>query len=153
MIQLHRTIYCRSRSPGALIVRLGDGLRQWSHEAGILADGETVIEAAAFKGGVVVTPLEDLIRRSSEFLVIERVVTDKLAGDKWALTTIGSKYDWLGAAGKPLNRPWQSNGRWFCSEHNTAWHAAAGLLLFRPGTRGSGPNDTFASMVGVKEFT
>lgn len=148
-MNVHRSIYCRSRSIGALAIRLGDGMRQWSHEAGILADGEHVIEAVASLGGVVVTPLADVIRRSSEFTIVARSVPNKWLGDAWARGTIGAEYDWLGALGKPLNRDWQSDGRWFCSEHNAAWLAYCGLRIFRPGTRGVGPNDTFANYMGV----
>lgn len=144
----HRTIYCRTRTPVALLIRLGDGMRQWSHEAGILADGEHVVEATALHG-VVLTPIAELMRRASEHLIVERTVADKASGDSWALSTLGAGYDWFGVVGKPLNRAWENDTRWFCSEHNTAWHAACGLRLFRPGTRGVGPNDTYANFMGV----
>ncbi len=141
---IHRTIYCRSRNPGSLLIRIGDGMGQWSHCAGIMADGEHVIESTALGGGVHYTPLEDVIRRSSEYLVIERHVPDKAAGDAWALGTIGLPYDWLGAAGVPLGRRWEDPGRWFCSEHNEMWQQKAGLYRFvRDPQRGVGPNISF----------
>lgn len=144
----HRTVYCRSRTPGALIVRMFDGMRQWSHVAGLI-DDEYVIEAVATRGGVVITPLTDVIRRSSESIFVDRSVPDKDAGDAWARGTVGGKYDWLGAMGMPWNRDWQHDDRWFCSEHEAAWLSACGLRLFRPGTRGVGPNDVYANNMGI----
>ena len=139
----HRTIYCRTRNPGSLLIRVFDGMGQWSHCAGILADGEHVIEALALKG-VVITPLADVIQRSSEFVVIDRKVGNKAAGDAWAMTTVGLPYDWLGAAGVPFGRRWQDGGRWFCSEHNEFWQERAELLRFARDTgRGIGPNISY----------
>lgn len=139
----HSTIYCRARHPGSLLIRVFDGMGQWSHAAGILADGEHVVEATAMHG-VKVTTLADVIRRSSEFRVIDRAVTDKHAGDAWALGTVGADYDWLGALGVPWGRRWQDEGRWFCSEHNEVWHQRMGLYRFvRDAHRGVGPNISY----------
>lgn len=140
----HRTLYCRSRwNPGALLIRVFDGMGQWSHCAGILADGEHVVEATALHG-VTITPLADLIRRSSEFIVIEREVQDKQAGDRWALGTVGLPYDWLGALGVPWGRRWADEDRWFCSEHAEMWQQQAGLVRFvRDTGRGIGPNISY----------
>lgn len=141
---IHRTIYCRSRmNPGALLIRLFDGMGQWSHCAGILADDEHVVEATALHG-VTMTPLADVIRRSSEFIVVERAVENKPAGDAWALDTVGLPYDWLGALGVPLGRRWADPARWFCSEHNEQWLERMGLVRFvRDNHRGIGPNISY----------
>ncbi len=138
----HRVIYCRTRNPAALLIRAFDGLGQWSHVAGILADGEHVIEATALHG-VTVTPVADLIRRSSQHVIVEREVPNKAAGDAWALGTVGSGYDWTGALGVPWSRQWQRPGRWYCSEHNEAWQQAAGLVRFHPSARGVGPRMSY----------
>jgi hypothetical protein len=135
----HRAIYCRARNnPGSLLIRVGDGMGQWSHCAGILATGEHVIEALAFKG-VVVTPLEDVVRRSSAWTIVDREVPNKAKGDAWAQSTVGAGYDYFGALGVPINRDWQDPAVWFCSEHNEMWQQQEGLFRFRPGTRGIGP--------------
>ena len=140
---IHRVIYCRSRNPGALLIRAFDGMGQWSHCAGILAGGEHVVEATALHG-VVITPLADVIRRSSEHTFVEREAPNKAAGDEWALSTVGAGYDWLGAAGVPWGRKWQSEGRWFCSEHNEMWQQKAELLRFvRDTHRGVGPSISY----------
>lgn len=141
---IHRAIYCRGRwNPGAALIRAFDGMGQWSHVAGILSDGEHVVEATALHG-VTLTPLADLIRRSSEFVVIERQVKDKAAGDYWALDTVGAGYDWMGAIGVPFGRRWEDEGRWFCSEHNEMWQQKAGLYRFvRDDHRGVGPNISY----------
>lgn len=141
---IHRTIYCRSRNLGSLLIRIGDGAGQWSHCAGILADGENVVESTALGGGVHVTPLADVIRRSSEWTIVDRVVENKPAGDAWALSTVGLPYDWLGAAGVPWGRRWDDPSRWFCSEHNEEWLQRAGLTRFvRDCQRGIGPNISY----------
>lgn len=116
---------------------------QWSHVAGILASGEHVVEATALHG-VTHTPLEDVIRRSSEWAIVDREVQDKEAGDRWALSTVGGNYDWLGAVGTPWGRSWQSPDRWFCSEHNEYWQEKSGLFRFvRDTGRGVGPNISY----------
>jgi uncharacterized protein YycO len=125
-----------------LLIRGADGMGQWSHCAGILADGATVIEARAFRG-VVATPLGDVIDRSSEWVIVDREVDDKARGDRWALSTIGQGYDYLGAAGVPWGRDWQASGAWFCSEHNEQWQERAGLFRFVRDTRGVGPNISY----------
>lgn len=140
---IHRTIYCRSRNPGALLIRVFDGMGQWSHAAGILADGEHVVEATALHG-VTRTPLADVIRRCSEFHIVDREVPDKAAGDAWALGTVGCDYDWMGAVGVPWGRRWASDIRWFCSEHAEMWQQQAGLVRFvRDTGRGIGPNISY----------
>jgi uncharacterized protein YycO len=141
---IHRTIYCRGRyNPGSLLIRIGDGMGQWSHTAGILSSGEHVVEATALHG-VTLTPLEDVIRRSSEFHIVDRAVPDKAAGDTWALSTVGCGYDWRGAVGVPWGRRWQDEGRWFCSEHAEVWQQQAGLHRFvRDTHRGIGPNISY----------
>lgn len=141
---IHRTIYCRGRlNPGSLLIRVFDGMGQWSHVAGILAGGQHVVEATALHG-VTLTPLEDVIRRSSEWVIVDREVQDKVSGDYWALTTVGGNYDWLGAVGTPWGRGWQSSNRWFCSEHNEMWQEQAGLRRFvRDTHRGIGPNISY----------
>lgn len=142
MEQVHRVIYCRTRAPASLGIRVFDGMRQWSHVAGILACGNYVVEARAFKG-VIVTPLSEVIDRSSAWEITERVVPDKLAGDAWALGTVGAGYDWAGAVGSPFNRGWQMAGRFFCSRHETLWEEAAGRKVFRGNARNITPNNSF----------
>lgn len=140
---IHRTIYCRSRNPGALVIRAFDGMGQWSHAAGILADGIFVVEATALHG-VTRTRLDAVMVRSSAWVIVEREVPDKLAGDAWALSTVGGSYDWLGAMGTPWGRSWQRPDRWFCSEHNEMWQETSGLRRFvRDTGRGIGPNISY----------
>lgn len=140
----HQVIYCRSRlNPGSALIRLGDGMGAWSHCAGILASGNYVVEALAFKG-VVVTSLDDVIKRSSQWHIVDREVPNKLAGDTWALGTVGQGYDYLGALGVPWGRDWQEDGAWFCSEHNEVWQEHAELIrIERDRHRGLGPNMSF----------
>lgn len=142
MEKVHRTIYCRQRTLSSLAIRVFDGFRQWSHAAGILDGGEHVIEARAWTG-VVITPLADVISRSSEFKIVERPAPMKGVGDAWALRSVGCPYDWLGALGVKWNRNWEDDWAWFCSEHDAMWQLKNGHPLVRKGTRGVSPNDSY----------
>lgn len=139
---LHHTIYCRSRNLLSLGIRVFDGMRQWSHVAGILSDGKTVVEARAFSG-VITTPLSEVIDRSSQWIIVDRELPFKHEGDVWALGTVGARYDWGGAIGTPWYRGWQEEGQWFCSEHETRWQEIGGRTVFRLGTRSISPNNSF----------
>ena len=143
---LHTTVYSRSRTVSSFLIRAIDGMGPWSHCAGLLEDGEHVIEAVAFKGGVVITPLADLIRRSSEVELVRRWVPDKAAGDAWARSTVGRPYDWLGAAGVRWGRDWEREDKFFCSEHDVLWRKHAGAPSYRPGTRGVSPNESYKAV-------
>jgi hypothetical protein len=138
---LQRAIYCRSRSPVSLGIRVADGFGPWSHCAGLI-DSEHVIECRAFRG-VVVTPVAELIARSSEFVEVQFDVPDAPAGRAWARDTVGAGYDWTGALGVPWRRRWQHEDKHFCSEHLEAWLQAAGLRRFREDARGIGPNRSY----------
>jgi uncharacterized protein YycO len=141
-VPTHRTIYCRGSVLSAAI-RLFDGMGHWSHCAGVLQDGEHVVEALAWRG-VVITPLAEVIRRSSAHRIEAREVPMAGVGDAWALSTVGAGYDWLGAIGSPWRRPWGSPEAWYCSEHAEAWLLASGAEpRWRPGKRGVTPNEHY----------
>lgn len=136
---IHSVIYSRSRHPVTGLIRFMDGVGPWGHCAGILPDGETVIEARAFHG-VVVTPLVEVIRRSTDYRIVDREVADTAAGASWAESTIGAGYDWIGALSVPWRRDWQDDACWFCSEHVEVWLQQCGITRFSPEKRGIGPN-------------
>jgi uncharacterized protein YycO len=144
---IQRAIYCRSRSPVSLAIRLGDGVGPWAHCAGLI-DDEHVIEARAWHG-VVITPVADVIRRSSEHAVVDYRVSNLNYGRAWARETVGARYDWAGALGVPWRREWQDPSAHFCSEHLETWLAAAGLQRFRTSARGIGPNRSYWATHGV----
>lgn len=144
---LQRAIYCRTRSPVSLGIRIGDGFGPWSHCAGFL-DDEHVIECLAFRG-VVITPVAELIQRSSEFVEVQFDVPDSAAGRAWARGTVGKSYDWTGAIGVPWRRNWQHLDKHFCSEHLEAWLQNAGLVRFRDDARGIGPNRSYWARSGT----
>jgi hypothetical protein len=142
-LKVHRTIYCRGPVLGSPVIRFFDGSGLWSHCAGILQTGEHVVEARLWHG-VVITPLEDVVRRSSERRFVEREATDPDAGDRWALSTVGAGYDLWGAIGSPWRRPWGDPEAWYCSEHDYAWSLMSGCALrFRDGKRSVTPNEWY----------
>lgn len=112
-------VFCNSRLPLSPIIRVVTRGR-WSHVA-LMSDANTVLEATGAHG-VGKTPLESLIARSTEYCVVEVNVPRgtfaklKKAGE----TQLGKKYDWWGILGLSLNRDWQDDTDWWCSEY-VAW--------------------------------
>lgn len=135
-------IYTRTRTLGSMLIRAGAWWGPWSHCA--LVDGDTVIEALALRGGVVVTPLAEVQRRSSHHAIERIPCCDPQAGLAWARGTVGQPYDWVGLLAIPLReRRWQADGRWYCSEHVEAALIRAGRHRFRPGMHGISPCQSY----------
>ena len=137
-----RVIYTRSRTVGSVLIRAGAWWGPWSHCG--LVDGAEVIECLATRGGVVVTPLEQVIERSSESAEVEIPCPRPELGIEWARSTVGQPYDWGGVLAIPFRaRDWQSPGRWYCSEHVEAALVRAGAERWRPGLRGISPCQSY----------
>jgi uncharacterized protein YycO len=112
-------VYCNSHLPLSPVIRMVTNGR-WSHVA-LMSDAGHVLEATG-SHGVVETPLEDLIKRSSEYCIVRRLVPDGTHAKLVAVgrTQLGKKYDWWGIFGLSLNRDWQNDENWWCSEY-FAW--------------------------------
>jgi uncharacterized protein YycO len=137
-----RVIYTRSRSLGSVLIRAGAWWGPWSHCG--LVDGAAVIECLALKGGVVCTPLAEVLERSSEWQMVEIPCPQPALGLEWARSTVGEPYDWLGVFAIPARaRDWQAPGRWYCSEHVEAALARAGADRWRSGLHGISPCASF----------
>lgn len=143
-----RVIYTRARSIGSVLIRAGAWWGPWSH-CGLVV-GSDVIECLATSGGVVVTPLEAVIARSSRTAEVEVACPRPDLGIEWARSTVGQPYDWSGVLAIPLRaRDWQRPGRWYCSEHVEAALARAGANRWRPGLRGISPCQSYFNTGGV----
>lgn len=123
-----QVVFSRNHTPGSILLRAALW-SPWSHCA--LVDGDTVIEAAAFRG-VRERPLHDFMADATKAAVLS------LPGDPGAViaaarSQLGKPYDWLGVAGIGFRRRWQDEDAWFCSEL-VAWaFEVAGAPLFRTG--------------------
>lgn len=139
----HLTVlYSRTRTLGAALIRAGAWWGPWSHCC--VVDGEHVIESLALHGGVVRTPLVEVIERSSHAEAVEIECPMPELGLEWARSTVGEPYDWTGVVGIPLReRDWQAPGRWYCSEHVEAALVRAGRTRWRAGMHGISPCQSY----------
>lgn len=144
-MQTITVIYSRSRTLAAALIRLASWWGPWSH-CGIVHKGY-VIESLALKGGVVATPLQEVIDRSSLHEIVDVEVTDADAGLHWAWGTVGAPYDWMGVLAIPFRaRRLASSRRWYCSEHVETALRIAGAHRWRDRTHrlhGISPNQSY----------
>jgi uncharacterized protein YycO len=134
-----KVVYSRSRSVGAVLIRAMPPWGPWSHCA--LVDGDAVIESVALKGGVVRTPLSDLLARSSAWMIVSVPCPDARSAIRWAEVTLGDRYDWGGVLSIPARtRSWDSQARWYCSEHCARALSVGGTSVLTPGMHGVTPS-------------
>lgn len=137
-----RVIYTRRSTLSSVAIRLAAWGGPWSH-CGIVV-GSDVVECLALRGGVVVTPLADVIRHAAACELVDIECPDPQRGIEWALSTVGLPYDWGGIAAFPFRRrDWASDGRWYCSEHVERAVIEAGRHRFRPGLPGVSPTASY----------
>lgn len=137
-----RIIYTRAQSLGSFLIRMGAWWGPWSH-CGIVV-GDMVIESLATKGGVVLSSLQSVINRSTHYEIVEVPCPDPQKAIDWAYSTLGKPYDWGGIFAIPLReRNWQSNNRWYCSEHVEAALVQGGRARFRSGMHGVSPCQSY----------
>jgi hypothetical protein len=77
-----------------------------------------IIESTLSHKGVNLTSLGDFKRRAKTWCLVEleEEVEDFEAMVAIAKSKLGKPYDLSGIAGLSINRDWQENDRWFCSE-------------------------------------
>lgn len=123
-------VFCNSHLPLSPIIRMVTRGR-WSHIA-LMSDASHVLEAVGAHG-VVETSLEDLIKRSSEYCIVRIPVPDgthaKLV--EVGRTQLGKDYDWWGIVGLSINRDWQDESDWWCSEYFAWMFDKVGVPLIR----------------------
>lgn len=142
-----RVIYTRTRSLSTVLIRAGAWWGPWSHCG--LVDGDDVIESLALKGGVVITPLAEVIKRSSVASVVDIDCPVPQRGLEWARSTVGAPYDWTGVLGIPFRgRNWQEPDAWYCSEHVEAALVWAGARRWRDGLKGVSPCQSYFNLSG-----
>lgn len=123
-------VYRRSHTIGSWLIRTFTWGSEWSH-AGVL-DPVTneVIEASAARG-VVATPYDEFIAKSSASDMVWIDCPDDSKAIEYARAQIGKPYDWGGVFGIIAREPWASDNRWFCFELIEAALMAGGRQRFR----------------------
>ena len=98
----------------------------------MLLDGDTAYEAVP--SGVRAVHVDVAMRGVKRYQDMQIMVEDIEAMRAFGCAQIGKGYDWLGAVGLPLLRSgdWQSDYRWWCSEHNFAMLGAGKTWLLDP---------------------
>lgn len=124
-----RLLFSTTENPFSSLIRAATWSR-WSHVA-IIEDGDTVIEAAALHGVRRVT-FVDAINRAKDAALVELRSADPAAVIAAAASQIGKPYDYTAILGIGLQRDWQEDDAWFCSELIAWAFDAAGQPLFRP---------------------
>lgn len=99
---------------------------------------------------MIVTPLAEVVARSSESAEALIPCPRPELGIEWARSTVGQPYDWAGVLSIPLRaRDWQAPGRWYCSEHVEAAAVRAGADRWRPGLHGISPCQSYFNKGGA----
>ncbi|MFA6903334.1 MAG: YiiX/YebB-like N1pC/P60 family cysteine hydrolase [Gallionellaceae bacterium] len=123
-----KIIFCTSNKIGARLIRAVTW-SDWSH-VGII-NGDEVIEAVYPR--VKATPLHEVIANHTRYCIVDIPCPDEAAAIKAALSQIGKIYDLKGMLGLGINRDWQDDSKWWCSEL-VAWAILqGGLRIFRDG--------------------
>jgi hypothetical protein len=131
-----RLIFTRSADPGSLAIRAQAWGGPWSH-CGIV-DGQWVIEARWLAGGVVATPLADLIERSSRHAMLDVWCPRPDLGMAWARAMVAPpgepprvKYDHKALLGIVVrDRSLDDPARLYCSQHVLDGLAVSHLDLY-----------------------
>lgn len=108
-----KVIFGRNHLPFSWLIRIFTWSR-WSH-CGIVV-GNMVFEATATKG-VVITPIDDFIKRYNDHAFADVVVIDSVADayDRLAVE-VGKPYDFSAVFGILFRTGWDDSNKWFCSE-------------------------------------
>ena len=104
---------------------------QWSHAASLLIFSPSeVVDTTFMLGGVVRRPLADVVRPSSEQLVVDCPLPNEGAATAFLLEQLGKDYDWRSGWGFAIgNAAWYDPSDWFCFELVAAQMRAGGLVL------------------------
>lgn len=121
-----RVLFCTSDKIGARLIRAVTW-SYWSHVA--IVDGGMVVEAVWPR--VRRVPMAEVLDTHPDWIIVDIPCPDDAAGIAWARSTVGAPYDLAGMIGLGLNRNWQDDAKWWCSENVTGAILAAGRKLFR----------------------
>ncbi len=97
----------------------------WSHVDFVMPNGKLL--GARLKGGVELRP-PGYARFSRS---VDATITTPIAAQiyEFALDQIGKPYDWKAIVGFAIDRNWEDNSSWFCSELVAAACKKCGLII------------------------
>lgn len=137
-----RLVFSNSSLPLSPLIRAVTRLKTgrpcaWSHVGLVLTDSQfldstaVVIESTLSHGGVNLSSLGDFKRRAKTWCLVEleQEVNDFELMVLYAKTKLGKPYDYTGILGLGVNRDWQENDMWFCSEDVADTLKTSGLRL------------------------
>lgn len=80
--------------------------------------------------GVVVTKLNDFLKRYARTEVVEYEVPNAKVGDAWICSQIGAPYDYFAVFGRLFRKSWEDPRAWHCQELVEARFVHAGRRRF-----------------------
>ena len=135
-----KIIIASSNHPGSLVIKLGT-MSHWSH-VGILIDDE--VYDTTLGTGVSKQSLKSFQNRYPVTEILEIQVPDEDSAIKFLMQQMGKPYDWTALFGMVLQRNWQKDDSWFCSELVEAVLKAGGKQRFRDSVSRITPQQTWA---------
>ena len=136
-----RVLIARNNRVGSLLIRAGT-FSKWSHAAIYLDDG-TVIDTT-LSTGVRALPFLDWLDHYPVWTVVNLPLPDEAAAELFALAQVGKPYDWTALFGLVLQRNYQEDDSWFCSELVEAALVAGGRKRFRDSVSHITPQQTWS---------
>ena len=136
-----RVLISCNNKPGSWLIRIGT-MSRWSHAAVYLEDGTVVDTTLAT--GVRAIPFLEWLDHYPVWTSINVPLPDESAAELFALSQVGKPYDWTALAGMVMQRNWQEDDSWFCSELVEATLAAGGRKRFRDTASRITPQQTWA---------
>lgn len=147
-------VFSRSSNLFAAAIRAYPPSGPFSHCAFYLPEEDRFIDCLASKKGVVYTPKNEFVIRSSVIKQMVLPVPDRKSAVEWAHNTVGSKYDWSYIFGTPFRkRNWQDSDKYVCSEHCAILTKKAGLDIISPSLHNLTPNHLYSILyaAGARE--
>lgn len=137
-----RLLFSNSKLPLSPLIRAVTTFRtrkpcQWSHVALVVVDDEhidsntKIIESTLSHGGVNFATAGEFKARAKNWQLVqlEQEVEDFRLLQQIAMSKLGKPYDYTGILGLGINRDWQENDMWFCSEDVADTLKRSGLIL------------------------
>ena len=104
---------------------------KWSHSA--VYDEQTgwVYDTTFLQGGCKRTQAGVFFKRYPKFEITDMGLHDEGGAAKWLEAQLGKPYDWTALLSFIVQRDWQEDDKWFCSEWTETCRSLFGTRRFR----------------------
>lgn len=102
---------------------------KFSHAALVLPNN--LVVDSTLSDGVHTSTMEEFCKKYANIVMVDIPVPDEYAAVNFAIDQIGKPYDWTALVGMVVQRNWQEDDSWFCSELVEAILKAGGTHRFR----------------------